>query len=44
MNNEQNKRYDDTEEVSIDERMEMGYLPRVVSNSLNKNTDGLGDK
>ena len=44
MNNEQNKRYNNTEEVSIDERMEMSYLPKVVSNSLNKNTEGLGEK
>lgn len=44
MNNEQNKQINMPEEVSIDERMEMSYLPKVVSNSLNKNTEGLGEK
>jgi hypothetical protein len=33
-----------TEEVSMEERMEIMYLPKVISNSLNKNTDGLGEK
>lgn len=33
-----------TEEISIDERMEIFYTPKVISNSLNKNTEGLGDK
>jgi hypothetical protein len=31
-------------EVSMEERMEMAYLPKVIGNSLNKNTDGLGEK
>lgn len=44
MNNKQDIRYNDTEEVSIDERMEMSYLPKVVSNSLDRKTDGLGEK
>lgn len=44
MNNEQNKRYNDTEEVSIDERMEIPYLPKIVSNSIDRNTEGLGEK
>ena len=46
MNNKKNKQYgdEDTKEISIDERMEMSYLPKVISNSLNKNTEGLGEK
>lgn len=37
MDNEQNQ----NEEISIDERY---YLPKVISNSLDRNTKGLGEK
>ena len=42
MNNEQN--YRETEEVSIDERMECHYLPKIINHSIDKNTEGLGEK
>jgi hypothetical protein len=45
MDNNLQKGLDEREiEVSIDERMEIHYLPKVISNSLNRNTDGLGEK
>lgn len=31
-------------EISLSERMEIEYLPKVVSKSLDKNTKGLGEK